>query len=462
MIRKTVLRVSILGALAVAPAGCRPGTPETPRAENLIFISLDTTRRDHLSTYGYRRATTPAIDALAEGGAVFDNAIAQMTITNPSHACMFTGLYPHTHKVGINTRRVADERTTLTEILRQRGLRTGAFVSGHPLKRELTGIHQGFDTYDSDFTTRRRFGRETLDRALAWLRGLSPGDPYFLFLHLYDAHGPYHPPPEYLERFRSAERGRELAHIPRYQKVRNESGEVYRHLNDYVDRYDAMNRFQDDLVGELLGEVDLERTLVVLVADHGETLGERATQFTLGHGTAVFGEQIRIPMILRGPGVPIGRFGQLAETVDLLPTILDLLGIDLPGGLDLEGESLAPILRGEAEAERRWAFSSNRARPQIYADRGYRLRKGAFIHAVHFRNWKLVSYPGAERDYLELYDLEADPGEQRDVAAEHPEVRARLLRALEGWRQDPDDDESEPALPPELERQFRSLGHAGN
>ncbi|HVS15989.1 MAG TPA: sulfatase-like hydrolase/transferase [Thermoanaerobaculia bacterium] len=450
------LAVSALTAAAVV-AACAPGVDEGPW--NVVLVSLDTTRRDHLSLYGYSRETSPHLEELGARSAVFTQATAQMTITNPSHATIFTGLYPHTHGVGENTRELADRFVTLTEMLGASGYRSGGFVSGHPLRPQITGLDQGFDTYDGELR-RRRDGRDTLDRALAWLRGLEGDEPFFLFVHFYDAHGPFRPPERYLELFRSPEPGRSLEFVPQYQRIRGEDGTVVRDLAAYVDRYDALLRYQDDLLGELLAELDLERTLVVVVADHGETLGDRAEPLNLNHGTSVFEEQVAVPLVLHVPGGPSGVFDRPVETVDIVPTLVELLGLETPEELAFEGESMAPIVRGRAdESVPSFAFASNRARSQNHSDRGYELRKRDFMHSVRDRRWKLIEYPGVERDYLELYDLEADPAERFEIGTEHPEVREALLATLETWRASGKAPELDGEVDAEDLEQLRALGY---
>ena len=451
--------MGMLGSAALALSCARSSPPF-----DVVLVSWDTTRRDHLSAYGYERPTTPVFDALAERGALFTQATAQMTITNPSHATMFTGLYPHTHGVGENTRELPDELVSVTELLAEQGYQTGGFVSGHPLKPEITGIDQGFQTYDGDLE-RRRDGRDTLDRALEWLRGVDRERPFFLFVHFYDAHGPFRPPERYLEMFRSTEPGRQLEFVPQYQKVRDENREVIRDLAAYVDRYDALLRYQDDLLGDLIDALDLERTLIVISSDHGETLGDRASPLNLNHGTSVFEEQVAVPLLIYTPGGPAGVFDRPVESVDLAPTLVDLLDLETPEGHRFEGDSMLPILRGEAdEGAPSFAFASNRARSQNHSDRGYELRNREFMHSVRDRRWKLIRYPGLERDYLELYDLSADPREQLELGARHPEVRDALLATLESWQlgggePDLDGPELDGAVDTEDLEQLRALGY---
>lgn len=452
---RAVFIAGLVSASVVLSSGCASEHPP----HNLLFVSLDTTRRDHLPTYGYPRATAPTLDRLAARSAVFENAVAQATITNPSHASMFTGLYPHSHSVGRNTRKLPDEFLTLAEIFLESGFRTGGFVSGFPLRSGITGIDQGFEQYDSDFK-RRRSGRLTVERALAWLAGIQPEERFFLFVHLYDAHGPYDPLPEYLKLFRHHTPGRALSNIPQYQQLRTDDGRLIRSEAEYIDRYDALIRYQDDLLGELLNAVDLGRTAVVVVADHGETLSDREEFLNLNHGTSAFEEQIAIPLILYAPAIKPGHITELAETVDLLPTLTALFAIAKPEPAVLEGENLLPLLRESGDGERSpgYAFSSSRARLS-WRVRGYDLQRGQWIHSVRSARWKLIVYPGTQREHLELYDLQEDPRERENAIKERPEVAQRLREALSRWVRVEPEPGVEPEMDPEDLENLRALGY---
>ncbi len=443
-------RTALCG-LALLCVGCE--APAPPEPLHLVLVSLDTTRRDHLSTYGYARPTAPALDRLAQGGALFENALSQWTATNPSHTSMFTGLYPHTHGVGTNTSRLPDALPTLAEILRDAGFRTGAFVSGYTLQSRKTGIARGFEVYESRFDGTRRDGRRTAELALEWLQGLPPGDRRFLFLHLYDAHGPYRGDGRRLDLFRSAEPGPLLQFIPDYQRRRGPEGRVLRHLNDYRDRYDAEVRYQDEVMESVLAALDPERTLVVVVADHGETFVERSKSLNLSHATGVFDEQIRIPFVLHGPGIDAARVHEIVETVDLLPTVLDLLGVEPPPGLEVQGESLAPLLAGRRpERGDHLGFSSVWARrPGLDRNRA--------IHTVRSRRWKLVVYPALDGDRVRLFDLATDSGELEDVGDRHPQIRDGLLAELAKWSTGETAPAEEIELTPEDVENLKALGY---
>jgi len=449
----------LLIVVATLVPACTPSRPD-----NLVFVSLDTTRKDHLSAYGYSRDTTPHLARLAAGGALFLNGEAQWTVTNPSHVSMFTGLYPHTHGAGENASSLAAGFTTLTEILRDHDFTAGAFVSGYPLRPKITDIDRGFHVYDAKFSGQRRDCQETTAEALAWLRERRPPDRFFLFVHFYDAHGPFQPKAEFLEMFRSSEPGPVLDYIPRYQRITDRDGKEVRHLNDFVDRYDAQIRYQDHCLGQILDAIDLGRTVVTVVADHGETLGDRERSYNLNHGTSVFGEQTGIPFLVHSPGREAGRFSLPVETIDLVPTLLDLLEVPRPAAMQLEGQSLVPTIGGlvdQDQPRKRLAFSTTRIRFRP-PGRRYNVKKNTSAHMVRSERWKLIVYEGVRRDYIELYDLQHDPSERANVADEYPSQRDALYSAFDAWRKRMPTDNPAKDLSPEDIENLRALGYLGN
>jgi arylsulfatase A-like enzyme len=439
------LRIVVEFLLVVAIVACSEPQETTPVPKfvvssssdsvprNLVLISLDTTRADHLPTYGYERQTAPRIDTLAKRSTVFTQAISQETNTNPSHSSMFTGLYPHVHGSLSNSHSLAEERVTLAEILSAAGFRCGGFVSAMPLAK-IFNLQQGFEVWDDEdlLSKTRRPGAQTLDRALAWLKTLDPDERSFLFLHLFDAHGPYRVSEPYRKIFVSDSPGPPLREFPSRQFQPQGSDERARTLNPYRDIYDGAIRYLDDVVTRLLDVVDLERSVVLIVSDHGETMAER--YWGLGHGGQVFDEQIRIPMILYVPGRPAARNDELVETVDFLPTLLDLLEVLPPEGMPQNGHSLVDLIANEKSAAvRTAAFSAARPEDRRHVDRGYQLDRRRRIHSIREGGFKLIRYPGKERDYFELYNLAADPLELENVAEEHPKLRRRLQLKLEAW-----------------------------
>jgi arylsulfatase A-like enzyme len=457
--REAILPVLLLAALAGTGAGCSPGeAPNTTAPPDVVLISLDTVRRDHLGIYGYERPTTPHLDALAERGAVWDQAITASTQTGPSHASFFTGLHPHQHGAEINGVAIRSDVETLAERLAGHGYDTAAFVSGYPLRAEACGLDRGFAHYDDDFEGKRRDGAETVRRAATWLARPAPPErpggtaaPRFVFLHLYDAHGPYLPPPGFRFRFRTDAPPRPLDVMPGYQVVRDTVGEVVRDFEDYRDRYDTMIRYQDDLLAGLLDRLDLDRTMVMVISDHGESLDER--WWKLDHGGGVWEEQVRIPWIVVGPGVEAGRVSRPVRGVDLASALLDLaLGAGAGNGLRPEDDS--PGL----------AISTAMPFAVRHRDRGYELTRERPILGLRAASaggaWKLISYPCPEEPCVELYDLAADPGETRNLAEEEPERRDRMLRTLDerytgGGPADPE------TLDPEVRERLEALGYVG-
>ena len=385
------MRRSLLLATGVALAmtsGCeRPAAPS--RRAPVVLISIDTLRADHLPAYGYRGVTTPAIDALARDSILFENAYAQAPLTLPSHATLLTGLLPTQHGVRDNVgfRLSADHRTIAAE-LRDRGYATGAAVSTFALRRDR-GLAAGFDLYDDDFgpgSLDERSGGETA-RKLEDFAQAHANEPLFLFLHLYEPHTPYAPP----EPFRSS----------------------------YASRpYDGEIAAADAAIGGFIADLKrrglYERALVVLVSDHGEGLGDHGED---EHGVFLYRETLRVPLLVKLPGrrhagqrvaAPVGLF-------DVFPTIAEAAGV--PAAAGRPGLALERVASASAPASRR-----------IYSETLYpRLQLGwSDLAALTDNRWSYIEAPRPE-----LYDLVADPGEKRDLAASLPpplrSMRAELV-----------------------------------
>ena len=457
-----VLLAAVSACWESAPARVAAPRQEHATAHGLVVISLDTVRRDHLPTYGYSRPTAPAVDRLAQGAVVFENAFTPDTNTNPAHTSVFTGVYPHMHGNRANGVRLREGEITLAEALARNGFRTAGFVTGITLAARASGLERGFEVYDDAFEGKRRPGRIAVERALEWLDALGHDERFFLFVHLFDAHGPYRPDPPYDALFHTPGPPRPLSSVPRYQLVTDENGEPQNDLNGYIDRYDAGIRVADDCVSALLERLDLERTAVIVMADHGETLGERA--WPLDHGSSVFDEQTRVPLIVHTPGMVPQRVAETVELIDVLPTALELLGVPRPARRPVLGESLVPLLSGaESSREpREVTFASARAETVRHVDRGYELDRARRIVSVRGWRWKLVLYPGIERDYVELYDLDSDPDETANIAEQHPAQRDALLGLLEGWAALGAARDPAAELDADLEASFRALGYVGD
>lgn len=435
------------------PAG-DAGTEQRP---NVVIISLDTTRRDHLSLYGYGKATTPFIDEVAADGWVFERAFTVDTNTNPAHATLLTGLYPHEHGSQANGMVLDPTIPTLAVTLDELGYRTGAFVSGAPLRDAASGLGRGFQVYEDQFDGPRRNGRDTVDLALEWLDEEHDGQPLFLFVHLYDAHGPYLPTAEELDRLPRSGESIRLSRIPKYQQLHGDDGEPLQMLGAYVDRYDALLRRQDALVAELFQELDLDNTYVLITSDHGETFAERWYQ--LDHGAQVYEEQIRIPMVLVGPGLTGKRLPGFVSLVDFVPSIVARLGWRWPGVHSGDEPGFDGRNWFDSESSASSVFATARAGSERYAHLGYELVVLNRIHTVRDGSWKLIQFPGREGDEFQLFDLDADPRETHNLVEEERVEARRLFGLLREWNPGYRDPVRRFGLSDQLREQLESLGY---
>lgn len=359
-----------------------------------MVITIDTLRPDHLHCYGYDRIETPNLDRIAQSGVLFENGVTQTPLTPPSHASIFTGLNPPTHKVRDTGGFILSPSTpTLASILQKSGWDTGAFVSSAVLKKRF-GFSQGFAVYDDQMPrpgkgqefledTERRAG-DTIDRAVHWLDGRG-GKPFFLWVHLYDPHTPYHPPAPYDEQY----------------KDRPYDGEIA-----YTDR--ELGRLLDTL--KRISPAD--KTILAVLSDHGESLGEHGEY---SHGVFLYDSTLRIAFLLSSPGIPAGiRVKPQVRTIDFLPTVMQLLGGASPAGLD--GTSLVPLFTGKGSDT-----------PASYAETLYpKIAMGwAELRAIRTNQWKYIRAPKPE-----LYDLHRDPQETNNVLAEHSAEVGKLEALL--------------------------------
>ncbi|MCY2927566.1 MAG: sulfatase-like hydrolase/transferase, partial [Planctomycetota bacterium] len=366
---------------------------------NVVLISIDTCRAERLSCYGYKRPTTPNIDAVAREGVLFRHALTPIPETTPAHASMLTGTCPLTHGVRENGSRMADSNVTLAKILREAGYRTGGFVGGFPLDARF-GLNQGFDVYDSRFTqttwkatsaTERR--AEDVNRpAMAWL-DKNAGKPFFLFLHYYDVHEPYGPPAPYSTDYAGDLYAGEVAYVDHC-------------IGQVMDRLKAAGAY--------------ENTLVIITADHGESLGEHGEKT---HGYFMYQSVMHVPLVIRAPGA---RRGVAAEEnvslVDIVPTVLDLVGLKAPARV--QGESLRRALEGDKPTPRRQGVYGEAMVPA-----------SSFgcspLNGIVEGSWKYIRAPRQE-----LYDLRGDAGEQNNLAEKEPAVARRLRDRMEAMLQE--------------------------
>ena len=407
----TVVCLLAVPARVPSAAGTIPRVTERP---NLLLITLDTTRMDHLGCYGYALPTSPAIDSVAGGGVRFTGALTQIPLTGPAHATMMTGLHPHEHGAVRNGVPLPQEARTLAERLRDAGYRTGAFLSGWPLRAGLSGLDQGFDVYDDSMQNRyrlvntQRFAHQVTPPARSWLRRHA-GERFFLWVHYFDPHAPY------------------LRRPGLFDALGPDVREATRSIAPRILKYDSEIRHMDEQIGSLLATLralGLERdTLVVITADHGEAFGEHGY---VGHGRFLYEEIVRIPLIAAWPGriaegvtvdAPVGL-------IDVAPTILSLLDLPLPEFTT--GIDLSLMLRGDQD-EPTAGFAGRRVYFETYP--GARKRFWRIFSPRVTRTPILIGYRQGSLKYVydtrrktaSVHDL-AGAGEGENLIARHPDL----------------------------------------
>ncbi len=492
--------VSVLAVRPVAPAGklaalAAGGGAATPEAPNLLVIVLDTVRADHLGAYGYARQTTPFLDSFAASATLFERVLSPSAFTLPSHATLFTGLYPATHGADTSddaslpsleqlgrlddsapARPLSRDAVTLAEVARDGGLETGAVCANTAYLYRWYGLDQGFDSYvdtPGQAVRQRPFGLSVSQRLggwrmrrllesneryslLAWevndmaLRWLEPRRErrFMLFLNYMEAHEPYLPLPAWRYAFPRAWERHDFDRGPIRERARAILADERDRL---VDAYDASLLSLDHELRLLFERLEewglLDRTLVVVTSDHGESFGEHNE---IGHCNNVYQPEVHVPLLVREPGQLVGRrVREPAHLVDVMPTLLARARLPAPPGLqgvDLSGgERVLPLV----------AFMGRyldlvRKHPRFY-DRTH--------SAVLRERWKLVSHSSGER---ELYDLDADPAERDDQAGSQPEIAAQLEAELERFEREatPRFVRDGAGVDPEALERLRRLGYA--
>jgi arylsulfatase A-like enzyme len=466
---------------------------------NLILVTFDTTRADRISAYGYRRIRTPHMDAVAEEGTLFETVLAQVPLTAPSMASLMTSTYPFV--CGVRTtgfESLPPVARTLAEILKEHGYHTSAVIGAFPLD-SIFGLDQGFDEYDDTFTrsmtgnrdirrqetppdlstwaqaqqfihTRmandaERGAAEVTHAALEWLRK-RPQGPFFLWVHYFDPHRPHHPPVKYMVRVK-------------------ENRAAYAYERDRKPMtYDAEMLYLDHEFGRLLDALRemklLEKSLLVLHADHGEEMWEHEY---FGHGVNLYEPAMRVPFILRGSGWPAGhRISQPIRLLDVAPTILETLGY--PPETGFQGRSLSALQDPNAAVPVGPIYMETRFELQFppMSGKDNKGATGLWKQALRMENYKLiVTYPGqpyglAEQSgtradhnktppapsLMELYDLSQDPQEKVNLAHKYParveEMEKRLLKIVR-TNQRALESASSPKLSAEDKEKLRSLGY---
>ncbi|MGA9800086.1 MAG: sulfatase-like hydrolase/transferase [Terriglobales bacterium] len=421
------LTVFLLSTSLISWVSTASGAPLI--SPNVVVITIDTLRADHLGCYGYRQIRTPNIDALAADGARFERAYTAVPVTLPSHTVIFTGTYPMLSGMhDFSANRLSPQQPTLATVLKQNGYVTGAVIGAAVLDSRF-GLNQGFDFYydhfdfsrleESNLDEMERPGNVVADLALDWL-GKNSQKKFFLWMHLYDPHFPYRPPKPYSD--------------------------------EYATRpYDGEIAFADEQVGRLLHFLKerglYQNTIIVLSGDHGESLGEHGEKT---HGFFIYNATMHVPLIIRLPGksVPLS-VADPVSLVDLMPTILAAVKLDSPA--QVQGRSLLPGLHGEGGAP------------------GHPLYGETFLPRLHF-NWSELrgaenaKYHFIDAPQSELYDLSKDPGEVHNIIAEKKavaeEMRAQLTGLIREYSAGKEMAEKT-GLDPALMERLKSLGYAG-
>ena len=430
----------VLAAVALAagwwawrprPEGAAPLTGrQTGQHLNLVIITLDTTRADHLGAYGSKDVETPALDRLARDGVLFEQAMTTAPLTLPAHASILTGRFPPEHGVRDNGGFfLGPEQTTLAEILGPQGFKTGGFVAAYVLDGKW-GIGQGFETYFDDFDLSKSRGRslgeiqrpanEVVDKALPWIDSVKD-QPFFAWLHFYDPHTPYAPPEPYRTRYK---------------------GHPYR----------GEVAFTDSQVGRVVEFLEsrglLEKTVIAVMGDHGESLGDHGED---AHGFFIYEAVTRVPFIIRAP-VESARGRRVADpvrTVDLLPTALDLMS--LPPAPQVAGKSLVPLMTG----------ASIELGLEGYAEAMYPLHHYGWsdLRAMRSGRFKVIDAPRPE-----LYDIETDPYEKTDIYAQRRTVGDQMIARLRTMEQAFEKVSAPPPpsdVDPEVRARLAALGYVG-
>jgi len=393
---------------------------------NILIVITDAARADHTGTYGYPRDTTPNTDRIATESLVFEQHFSQFPHTRSSTTSLFSGLYPDTHDVHIweGTPPVTD---TLAERLGSAGFETG-FFSAWLVASPSVGLGLDFQFVSAPASTRgrkrqpgetaaHREPEQVLRELSEWLDGRSSG-PFLAYVHLLQPHPPYDPPDDLVGLFRSKPpylwRGR-LPYGEIHNLIKRDTS-----LRNVANLYDANYRYADDAVGELVELLKernlLDNTLLIITSDHGEAFGEHGYE---GHREGVYDEHLHIPMLLRfpGDGAPVGRVRALTETVDIFPTILDLLGLATPG--NVQGKSLVPLITGASPAVHDFVFARAGGHPESYLIRNH--------------DWAMILFRGGK--LRALYDLQADPWEAHNVIDDRPEMAESMIAAFRTFAQ---------------------------
>lgn len=425
-------------------------SPAAP-GPRVVLVTLDTTRVDHLSVYGYARGTTPRLAALATEGVLFRRAYCNMPTTDPSHASILTGLYPLRHGITRNGQRAMPGLPSLAAELRERGLRTAAFLSRRHLDPRELGI-PGFDLVDTPSSGKERRAEETGAAAVRWLSSQEDGA-YFLWVHLFDPHSPYDPPQPFRSRLGDGPPEQRLGRMGWLADTVRHSPEV---AHNNIRLYDAEISYADEWLGRIVEaarSLQGEAPLFVVMGDHGESLDDLQSRYAyaFAHGEFLYEHQTRVPLVMSWKGVlPQGSSTEaLIQSIDVAPTILDLLHVPIEERIDGESRAAAAFGQNDGGAEEIFIQRRSFKEPEQpwLAGSSYAVVAG----------WTKLIADSIQGD--ELYDLRTDPAEAVNLAASDPvrlrEMKDRIARWVRSTPlADPEGEASEEKL-----KDLRALGY---
>ena len=437
-----------LGLALLVSAGSASATLRSAARPHVLLLSVDTLRADALHAYGFEHAVTPSIDRIAEQGVLFEDALTTIGKTAPAFASLFTSMSPPSHGARRNGIALRPDVPTLAETLKASGYSTAAFISNWTLRTGLAEVHRGFDVYNEEFDGKRNlFGaRErsadaVIDATVEHLRRQPAQQPNLLWVHFSEPHTPYEEHDE--------------VDVPQ-PPTQDREGNWQKRW-----RYAEEVAYTDTRVARLLREldahIDLDQTIIVFVADHGESLGEHSYW---GHGKNTHWPNLRIPLIFQGPGIPKNlRSTSPAMITDIFPTLLDLLEIDPPDGANFEGRSLVTAWKSPSSEEPPLRFTvgdrhtawGSRTRKNYESPKEISLQSQALKVVFDFGSRSTV-----------YYDLVADPLENRPLTAPPSETKPPWRRRLANWYRDLPKYESKTGeISEEDRRQLESLGYVG-
>ncbi len=398
---------------------------------NIIWITVDTLRADHLSCYGYSKNTSPNIDAVAKEGVIFTQAIANSCWTLPNLASMFTGQYPSSHGVCFWNSKLSEKAQTFAEILKRQGYKTAAFMGGFH-GSSIFGLNQGFDL----FYDKKEFAgwNDYKDKVLRWLQH-NKKTPFFLFIHTYETHAPYKMPEEYITKYDKGYKGdifpQELDYLFT-DRILGDKILIGDRLKPFsmadilhiIALYDGAVSYMDDNLGDLFSEIKKyslwNKSIIIITSTHGEALMEHEQILSRLHGR-LYEEGIHIPLVIKFPyGMFAGvKVDGLVQPIDLMPSLLDFLSI-LSDIDNMQGKSFMPIVRGDKKKIRDYVYV------ELFS------KRVGWVIAVRSFKWKLIDrlkYPKR----IELYNIKDDPKEQRNLSLLYPDKVKQLKQKIDYW-----------------------------